>query len=486
MQVPLNCAQIFAELTSENQVAKPSRVSEILYEAGYFMMLAGEPQSAYVAFSHLLNGEFAINQSNRTLSSYLKAILPSLCHHLNIPCPKTVQQEELSILDLAQMVKENEQRCREIRVTDWYMVPPRATEWSEEYISRLIAAEQLGISELSGFMQDLYRAIRANLRNNRFDQAVKLLKTYELVSQKSELYRKGSEFSEVLVTTVDTYLNMGREDEARQILINWWDQSDRDVYILNDFFALTTSRNLILGGIFNQRVNISQAAIALFFEALADHNYIPEHKIPTVKDWQEFMENWNAIIFAEDYEEAFEGQRQYWAERFPIEVEKKDCSRNPASEQDILELEKKLGAALPTSYRNFLLYSNGWNILNGSFCHGELLGTSEITWFKERNSDWIEPWVQGATEDEVSDEEYFQYGKYQDCVVMRTVYLRTALQISNDEESDGDVYLLNPKVIDQRGEWEAWDFGSKNPGAYRYPSFWEMMQAVYERSLVKD
>jgi len=69
---------------------------------------------------------------------------------------------------------------------------------------------------------------------------------------------------------------------------------------------------------------------------------------------------------------------------------------------------------------------------------------------------------------------------------MRRVYLRTALQISSEEDCDGDLYLLNPKIVDARGEWEAWDFGNKNPGADRYQSFWEMIQAVYESSFRKE
>jgi len=124
-------------------------------------------------------------------------------------------------------------------------------------------------------------------------------------------------------------------------------------------------------------------------------------------------------------------------------------------------------------------------VLNSPNCHGALLGSQEIAWFVERNLDWIEAWYQGETEDETSDEEYFQYGKYQDCVVMRRVYLRTALQISS-EDCDGDLYLLNSKIVDARGEWEAWDFGNKNPGADRYQSFWEMIQSVYESSFRKE
>ncbi len=387
------------------------------------------------------------------------------------------------------LIEENEKRYRAILLMDRFMVPPKANTWSEEYISSLIGEQEPKPeeSEFNWFLQDAYRAIQNNLRNDRFDEAVKLLKIYELVSRNSEIFRRSWISLEVLVLAVDTYLHLGREEEAKELLLNWWDQSDRSFSTLSQFFSLTASRRLILAGIFKQRVNISQAAIALFFEALANHVYTPQMgKTPSVKDWQEFMENWNTRIFAKDYQESFEGERECWAERFPVEVQQKNCSRPPALAQEILELEKSLGTILPTSYRNFLLYSNGWNILNGSNGHGELLGTKEIAWFAERNLDWIEAWHQDETEEETSDEEYFQYGRYQNCVVMRRVYLRTVLQISSEEDCDVDVYLLNPKVIDQRGEWEAWDFGNKNPGAYRYQSFWQMMQEVYERSFVRE
>ena len=61
--------------------------------------------------------------------------------------------------------------------------------------------------------------------------------------------------------------------------------------------------------------------------------------------------------------------------------------------------------------------------------------------------------------------------------------MKTALQISWEEDSY--VYLLNPKIIDSRNECVAWDFGSKLPGAYRYCSFWDMMQQVYQRCFDK-
>jgi hypothetical protein len=45
------------------------------------------------------------------------------------------------------------------------------------------------------------------------------------------------------------------------------------------------------------------------------------------------------------------------------------------------------------------------------------------------------------------------------------------------------VYLLNPSVVFEGGEWEAWVFASVFPGAIRYRSFWELMKAEYQTEL---
>jgi hypothetical protein len=81
----------------------------------------------------------------------------------------------------------------------------------------------------------------------------------------------------------------------------------------------------------------------------------------------------------------------------------------------------------------------------------------------------------------LSDEEYFVYGEEQDSVMFRTEYLQTALQIS--EEGDSAVYLLNPLVVTPEKEWEAWFFANWLPGATRYRSFRDMMQAERESFL---
>jgi hypothetical protein len=43
---------------------------------------------------------------------------------------------------------------------------------------------------------------------------------------------------------------------------------------------------------------------------------------------------------------------------------------------------------------------------------------------------------------------------------------------------DSRVLLLNPRSMDPTGEWEAWDFATWYPGAYRYPSFGRLVAAL--------
>ena len=144
--------------------------------------------------------------------------------------------------------------------------------------------------------------------------------------------------------------------------------------------------------------------------------------------------------------------------------------------EELTALEGRIGRPLPPSYREFLLTSNGLIVPNLV----SLLPAAQVDWLANLDRDnVIESWNQ-ATEGEASDEEYAIYGADQDCVHMRPRHLRTALQVSTT--ADGDVLLLIPEVR-FGAEWEAWFLGSKNPGAFRYRSFREMME---QRVLIED
>jgi hypothetical protein len=172
-----------------------------------------------------------------------------------------------------------------------------------------------------------------------------------------------------------------------------------------------------------------------------------------------------------------------------------------AHENQLARAEARLGAMLPPSYREFLKVTNGWRQTT-PFIY-RLWSTEEIEWFSTRHQDWIDTFTEYYFEQryqrfidnvEISngsgtrlsipltpDTEYFIYGEEQDCRGLRVEYLQTALEIS--DIGDSAIYLLNPQIITADGEWEAWFFGDWLPGADRYRSFREMMQAEYENFL---
>jgi len=147
-----------------------------------------------------------------------------------------------------------------------------------------------------------------------------------------------------------------------------------------------------------------------------------------------------------------------------------------ATKAKVDELEKCIQKKLPTSYRGFLMVSNGWR--RTSFFLGKLLSTRQVDYFRVRNNDWIEPY-RCAPEEDLSAEEHLAYGEEQDCASFRAAYLEQAIQIS--DEHDGAVVLLNPDVSTTTGEWEAWFLASWLPGAQRHPSFWDLMQTELQK-----
>lgn len=137
-----------------------------------------------------------------------------------------------------------------------------------------------------------------------------------------------------------------------------------------------------------------------------------------------------------------------------------------ASEAEIVSAEQRLGVRLPPSYRAFLSISNGFDDI-GPFIY-RLYTAAEINWFSERNKGWIDAYQEGLEGGkDVSPEEHLSDPK--DSVRFRRAYLSHCLQIS--DVGDSAVVLLNPEVVNSKGEWETWLFANWYPGAERYPSF---------------
>lgn len=200
-------------------------------------------------------------------------------------------------------------------------------------------------------------------------------------------------------------------------------------------------------------------------------------------NWEKFLRQWSRDLL-ESIEDVHE--------ELPAEVIKSGWLGYPGATKEQISLtETRLGIALPPSYREFLQVTNGW-LQTTPFIY-KIWSTEEIEWFAVRHQAWIEAFVERYGDNcrnslqpqlitpSISDEEYLIYGDTQDCSKLRLDYLSTALEISDRGESA--IYLLNPQIIAEDGEWEAWFFGNWLPGADRYKSFREMMQAEYEHFL---
>ncbi|MBE9114806.1 SMI1/KNR4 family protein [Lusitaniella coriacea LEGE 07157] len=505
---PKDYSQLLSQLTEEIKTAPRDRAKTIIHQVGYWFILAGYGQAAYESLSSLLNGTLRLSPSSALMHSLKDNALPYLCYTLNIPCPAIADRAEMSGEELAEFVRELERQSLSMMLIDpfslagiygaptlfnlrviqavryhfrWVIAlfhpllkifPPKAPPWTDKTLQKMLGLsdEKPRDREIYAFLQEVHRVIQAYCRNDRLHEAIELAEQYDAIRQTWNLATEDWISKAVQIIAIAACFQVGKEAKAKARLVKWWHQN-QERFNLNLF--LPNHRAIfqaLLEGLLEDEIGISQEQVATFLDAIRNYSYIPQTpKIPSVSDWKELMEAWNRNIFSKTSEE----ERESFADWFPDATTQKDCSQPPATEEEIQELEQRLGQTLPPSYRNFLLYSNGWTVAN---MYQKLFGTQEVDWFNTLNQEWVEAWT-GIEEDEISDEKYFQYGEHQDCVYMRSRYLETALQISTDE--DGYVYLLNPMVVDERGEWEAWDFGNKHPGAYRYRSFWEMMQATY-------
>ncbi|MCF4970538.1 SMI1/KNR4 family protein [Nostoc sp. CMAA1605] len=492
--LPQDCAELFSQLTEQVKTAPPDSANEAVYQAGVLLFLAGYGEAAYQTFLKLLSGELRLSKASSLIRQLESSILPSLCYGLGIPYPATPNQEALNLQELTDLIFQNERQNRSMLLLDRFSVadlnlppaiakfvpppPPIKAKFTDEYIQQMLGrSEQLHQGEISLFMQDAFRKLQVLSKNNQFTEALKLVDIYEQVCQVWQVETKDWISETVKIIAIDLCFRNGEENQAKEYLLNWWITSSRDTLSINTLVGLCSATRAFLAGVLRAVMNISPMQVDEFLDSLNNRTYIP-HKsfIPSVLDWQIFMEAWNEKLFAGKLAENIESYSDWFSEA----VSQKKCGKQGASVAEILELEHRLGKTLPPSYKNFLLYSNGWVILN-EYC--TLLGTKDVDWFYTLNQEWVDVW-HGIERDEVDDETYFLYGRHQDPCHIRTRYMKTALQISTDE--DGYVYLLNPMVIDEQGEWEAWDFGNKIAGAYRYRTFWDMMQAVYKRSFRDD
>jgi hypothetical protein len=190
----------------------------------------------------------------------------------------------------------------------------------------------------------------------------------------------------------------------------------------------------------------------------------------------EIIERWDAALRAADPDEAGD-----------------TVLRRGAAVAEVEALGARLGTRLPPSYRAFLLHSDGaaaqpgWGLTKGGL---GLLDCAQVGWFRDRERSYVDIWsdgdvevtpdgmhsgFHGFAEARYPEATYLDHARRPHAPEHKTGHVRYVLQISSD--FDGYTVLLNPLVVDQHGEWEAWDFGSKLPGAARYRSFAALLVA---------
>ncbi|ARF53499.1 hypothetical protein B1H19_04335 [Streptomyces gilvosporeus] len=139
----------------------------------------------------------------------------------------------------------------------------------------------------------------------------------------------------------------------------------------------------------------------------------------------------------------------------------------PASADEVAAAEARLGRTLPPSLRAFLLTTNGWRDA-GNFIY-RLAGASELAWLADTDdSSWIDAYSDTEFADEDEDEE------------PEGEILARSLRLSLD--GDAAVMLLDPKDIDERGEWAGYWLASwSGMGPERFDSFYDLMYHQYTR-----
>ncbi|PPT06412.1 hypothetical protein CKA32_003149 [Geitlerinema sp. FC II] len=491
------------KLTRAIENSDLEHISLSLYKFGSILIASGKSREAYDILSYLIQGKFKLSSSSALRLNLKNLVFPSLCYALEIDCPSFDDRASLNQQDLTKWVREIEQQSRKMSLFDrsGYSRLERTSVFlnsifegffdrslsnaNPKKIQKILNSpnQRFWKFEIRQILKKLYIDIQVWCGQQKFDRAIQSIETYKTIY---EAYNRSNYYDDrlenVQIIAIDTYFQLGENTKAIEWLLFWWSSSENisDSKLL-DLIGYRNVIKTLVSGIFQNHVDLSDCQISTFFEIVKSCSVtkaqVTSYFVPSVSDWRHLTQVWHESLF---YEFSQEDYYLFCSVDFN-RIQQIHRNQQGATEEDIQKLERRLKKSLPLSYRNFLLCCNGWFV--PAYFSMKFLDTEKINWFDNLNPEWIKIWTNFSDreiDEEIDNEEYFQYGKSQSCCQFRSQYLKTALQISTD--CDGYVYLLNPEVIDERGEWEAWEFGDKYPGAYRYRSFWEMMQAIYKRA----
>jgi hypothetical protein len=147
------------------------------------------------------------------------------------------------------------------------------------------------------------------------------------------------------------------------------------------------------------------------------------------------------------------------AELSPKQLEALWLGFEPATNEAIHQLEKRLGIELPSDYKTFMQITNGFlfaTSVDPSFCALE-----KVTYLKKSIPDLIEIWSAPGTAD-IGEK------------------LKTAIQVGGFDEEQY-FFLIPPSK--ENPNWEYWDFSSWGPGEIVYHSLTDYFKSVLKNTI---
>lgn len=466
-----------ADLSHRIRTLPPDEAASALLECGTIVLLAGHAEIAYLLLIKLLSGELKISEYS-SLAHPLKSILPSLCYLLEIECPAILSEQAMSIDEIEWYIEERSQGYKRTSNTDrWLHLLSPSSNWTEKFIHEITHPKADATAKdrfkTHRFIQDLHKVISKNIKQDKLQEAKRNFLIFEDVVEAWNIGYKTFIEYDILTFGIHIYLDINDLDSADKYILKYWNSLEEEsrIGILYWLPYLPEVMERISTGILQGEINVSHVQAQELLLSIDNRTYDPQQIgfIPTVEDWTIFLDQWNQQVFEKLKASNIKPSKHH---HYSEDIDY-NCYHLPgATKAQIIELDQKLQTKLPVGYRNFLLASNGFVSLDRRYMFCD---TDKIDWFIQENRDWAEIW--SNSNDDISDEQYLQYGENQNCCLIRRQYMKTSLQISPADE--GYIYLLNPLIIDNRNEWESWDFGNKYPGAFRYRSFWDMMQKLY-------
>ncbi|MFI2412602.1 SMI1/KNR4 family protein [Streptomyces sp. NPDC018947] len=174
-------------------------------------------------------------------------------------------------------------------------------------------------------------------------------------------------------------------------------------------------------------------------------------------NWQQFLRRWQDE-WIPDTDEAED------LEAGGLTLSDLALAAPPATEEEIVAAEERLGTRLPPSYRNFLKASNGWRV-GAPVSIYQLGAVHEIDWFGDPSG--MGEICRRALTDRSTEQEVLLAGMWD-----------RALRLETD--SDMSHALLDPGDTDEDGEWALYLYqGWSGELPERYPSFRTYMEETY-------